>query len=110
MSSGIQAQANEESFDFTVFPDRTEDIVAKVEDLLVVDNTNFRELNVLLSIVKIIFPSEKTKFTPKEAVSIKDEIEMILAHRFQVRRTLKKSLKIFEKHPAFHKMDALKLL
>lgn len=110
MSCGIQAQAKEESFDFTMFPDRTEDVISKVEELLTVDRTSFLTLQTLLGILKIALPQEKPNFTVKESDSAASEIQMILAHRFQIRRTLKKSIELFDKHSAFHKMEKLKLL
>lgn len=110
MTSGIQAQANKESFDFTVFPDRTEDIISKIEDLLAVDNSSYKQLQTLLKIAAIMLPSEKSCFTKKEWECIGDQITMIMDHRFQVRRYLKLALQLFEKHNAFYKMEQLKLL
>ncbi|CAL8082889.1 unnamed protein product [Orchesella dallaii] len=110
ISFGIQAQTREESFDFTMFPDRTEDIVSKVEDLLTVDNSNYKLLQLMLTIFRITYPYEKQNFTEKEVASSKEELKMILMYRFQIRRYLKKSLEVFEQHPAFEKMDKLKLI
>ncbi|ODM96346.1 Malate synthase [Orchesella cincta] len=110
ISFGIQAQTREESFDFTMFPDRTEDIFSKVEDLLSVDNSNYKQLQLMLNVFRITYPYEKQNFTEREITSTKDELKMILTYRFQIRRYLKKCLEVFEHHPAFEKMDKLKLL
>jgi len=110
ISCGIEAEANNESFDFTVFPDRTDDIIAKVEDLLTVDNKSFQVLQHLISLIKITFPDANRKLTYKEQTTVDNDIEIIFAHRLRIRQWLKQSVGIFETHQVFQKMDMLELV
>lgn len=111
MSSAIaedNRDNNDESFDCTMFPDRTEDLIARIEEMLYIDNFSLKELYTLINVVKIVWPGEKHNFTVKESACTNDEIEAILSHRLQIRTALKASMALIEKHQAFAKMDKLK--
>lgn len=100
ISQAVLAEVKEESYDFTMFSDRTEDLFGIIEDMWTIEKTSYKKIDMLIILLYTALAQVQPVLDKKEENILRKDVNRLFIERNRVKRYLKTALEVF-KHKVF---------